>query len=280
MKRIRTIGLCFIAAFALSAFVATGAQAAKHTNMGPVVVSGEGGLAKLSSSALPAIECKKNSGTGAITGVTSNEEIVTFTECSTAGKKCGNIAAGTIKTDELTTTLGWIKAPTSVGVEFGPKTGTEDAAFECEGLKVKVTGTVIGHVSPLNSMEIHSTIALFGSSFKQEPTDLEGGTADPGADVLTAHIEGVGEAESLQENTDTTTNAAQKYKCKVKKGVETCKEAADPAEVRTTSGTPEYGRCRVSKKKGLYTDANCTVAEVPAKPGDFDGGFEWYPVPS
>jgi hypothetical protein len=276
MKRIRTVGLCLLAAFAVSgAALAGSAQAAKHTNTGPVKLTGSGGLAKLSSSALPAIECKKNSAVGALLTATTDEDTVVFTECETAGKKCGNVKAGTIETKLLETKLGWIKKPTEVGSEFLPKSGTSLAEFECEGIKVNVTGSVIGKVTPLNVMETHSTVALGGKSFKQEPTDLEDGSPD--SDVLTAHI-GAAEAESLQENTDTTSNLNQKFKCKIKKGVEKCSEAADPAEVGTVqSGTPEYGRCRASKKKGHYSDSNCTVKESPADP---DGNFEWAPIPT
>lgn len=270
MKRSSLVGLCIVAVFASSALLATSSQAARPVAKGPIETTGESGPFELSSSALPPTHCDRDFWLDPWYHVNESEDMAEFTSCEAGGKRCGNVALGTIKTSLLINRLGWInKEKPEVGVEYAPKMGSSVMEFECEGSKVNVTGAVIGSITPLNKMSTVSTVTLSGAGFKQVPSKFEGGPTR----VLTESIEKVGESEALLTDTVTFTNKEQV----VKKGKKVSK-LADPAEIGTVqSGTPELGRCRASKKKGNYKDPNCTERE---KSKDPDGRWEWFPVPS
>jgi hypothetical protein len=99
--------------------------------------------------------------------------------------------------------LGYIsKANKEVGVDLTAETGVLLAEFECEGIKVKVEGSVIGHYTPVNSFTKKSvnTFAINGEGF-QDVKNLEGGPKD----VLESTINGAGPFESGQQATASNT---------------------------------------------------------------------------
>ncbi len=124
--------------------------------------------------------------------------ISTFTGCVSLGKKCSSsgAAAGTIKTNALEGDLGYINAAEKrVGVDLKAEGGGELAAFDCEGLEIKVTGSVIGETSPVNTFTKSETSTFAVVSGLQKYKKLEG---EP-EDVLESEINGSGPFESGQE---------------------------------------------------------------------------------
>ena len=272
MRRMRVVGLCLVAVFALGAMLAASAQAKKSTPItGPFKVTSTTGEALLKAAVMGNVKCKHGEDVGEITGPKVGTDTVTFFECEGFGFKCHSEGepSGTIKTFLLDTELGWIsKAKGEVGIDLkSGEAGKEPylAEFDCEGLKAKVKGSVIGLLGPVNHMGITETQTFTGEGFVQEIQNLEG----MGKDTLITETSKTGsqELESAQNAVGTTTN--EEVEVKGKKGK--VEKKADPAEIDTVSGTPEYGRCQ-AKKNGKYADGNCQT-KVSKK-----GKYEWEPI--
>jgi hypothetical protein len=94
------------------------------------------------------VTCKSFLDEGTInTPTTENKVTSVFKTCESLKKKCASPGqkAGTIKTNNLAGELGYIsKSPLKVGVLLKPETGTVLAEFNCEGLEIETTGSVIG----------------------------------------------------------------------------------------------------------------------------------------
>jgi hypothetical protein len=162
MKRIRIVGLCLIAAFAISivaSSVASAAQPVFYTKAevgvasGAVPFTGTLGAAFLEGKSGTKITCTGGTAVGEVTGPTTTKgNVTTFTGCEVSSFKCESGATeGTIVTKVLEGTLGNVTA-TIAGVRLFPEAtgrGTELAAFSCAGgaIPVKVKGSVIGSLS-------------------------------------------------------------------------------------------------------------------------------------
>ncbi len=273
MKRIVIMGFVLIAAFAMSA---VSASAKEKPVTGPAPYTASSGLSKLSSEGLPEIECKKSTATGSLTSATGGNTVVTFSECETSGKKCGNVSAGTIKTKELNTEVGWInKAKGEAGVDFigvsGSGTKGSEAEFECEGIQIAVKGSVIGKEPKTNVMSTTGEVVLNGLGGKQEIQNFEGKPKD--TLITEANVAPGAEIPSAQNQSAVITYT----EIETKKGKKTIKQA-DPVELNTVNNpaTPEQGRC-VAAKKAKYSDSNCTV-EAPLKKGKATGKFEFVAI--
>ena len=279
MKRIKIVGLCLVAAFALSAIVASSALAAKHINKGPIVIHAVSGIAFLElEKGAGKVECKTSETTGEITSATGGTVVATFHGCETLGKVCASegAPAATIITKLLATETGYVGVGgTKVGGDFKPASGVYLAEFECPGspdIFNKVKGSVIGEITPANSMSTESKSILKESGGKQEFEKFDTGLKDTLISEVSSTGKGgpFGEFGGVQNVTSTVVNQPQE----VKKGKKT-EKFADPAMVKTGGAQPEYGRCR-TKAKGKFLDGNCT-SKVSGKQ---KGKFEFYPVPS
>jgi hypothetical protein len=161
MKRIRTAGLCLLAAFALSAAFAAVASA-EPVYLTKTVVP-EGSKIPLSATLGAAflegevsktkIECSAGTGTGEVTGPkTSKKSVTTFTGCKASGFPCNSAGdpEGTIKTVPLQGALNELGGG-KPGVRFFPEAtgrGGILAEFTCAGsIPVKVKGSVIGQAA-------------------------------------------------------------------------------------------------------------------------------------
>jgi len=269
MKRIATMALALVAIFALSAASAS----AKKAVTGPAPYTATSGLSKLSSKGIPEIECKTSSATGTLTSATKGNTIVSFHECETSGKKCGNVKAGEIVTKELITTVGWInKAKAEAGTDFigvaGEKVAGSEAEFECEGIQVKVKGSVIGKSPKTNEMSTTGEVVLVGKNGEQEIENFEGLPKD--TLITEANVAPGAEIPSAQNQSAVITYT------EVKAGK---KSVADPVELNTVNNpaTPEQGRCGKAKG-GKYSDANCSTLAVGKKGKPPKGKFEFVPI--
>jgi hypothetical protein len=162
---------------------------------------GKGGKATLHTPAVGGIvECKSFADKGKITSGKHEANVTsTFTACTSLGKKCTSpgAKAGSIVTKKLEGDLGYINAAKhEVGVDLKAEGGTILAEFNCEGLEIVVTGSVIGKITPTNtfSKSNTTTFKVNGEGF-QEDKKLEGQPND----VLESLINGSGPFESGQE---------------------------------------------------------------------------------
>ncbi len=199
MKRIRIVGLCLVAVFALSAVVAASASAelpeykacAKASPKGSgkfndkncsipskggvkeggyevaewnkakkLTFTGKNGESTLDSyipekeaefwtggTVVGKVVCKSGKSAGKITGPKTGTVTVEFKTCSSEGKKCTSTGAkpGTIKTNLLNTVIGYDASKEVVSLVEGGSEGTGlSASFNCEGLAIETTGSVLG----------------------------------------------------------------------------------------------------------------------------------------
>jgi hypothetical protein len=274
MKRIALAGLALITAFAITA---GSASAAKVVITGHAPFTASSGLSKLSSTEfLPEIECKTSTAVGQLTSATKGEVTVTFHECATEGKKCGNVSAGTIETKLLETNIGWInKAKGEVGVDFIGKTGEttkgSEAEFGCEGLNVAVKGSAIGRSTPDNVMATEGKVTLVGAKGNQEIEKFEGGVKDT---LLTEESLAPGLTLSSAQNQTATETFTP---IEGKKGTKTI-HTPDLVELNTVNNplTPEQGRCQKAKG-GKYKDTGCSEL-APEKKGKKTGKYEFVAI--
>jgi hypothetical protein len=275
MKRFAILGLALVAVFAMTAATAS---AKKSGIKGPAPFTATSGLSKLSSTEiLPEIECQKSKAVGALTSATKGEVTVTFEVCTDEGKKCGNVSAGTIKTNLLETTIGWIdKTKGQVGVSFIGKAGGEtgkgaEVEFQCEGVSFAVRGAAMGRSTPTNTVATTGKVTLVGSGGNQEIEKFEGG---PNQHLITESsllAVGVGVKSAQNQVGEETFTEIE-----TKKGKKTIK-SPDPIELNTTGAQPEQGRCQPAKK-AKYSDSSCTVLAPEPKPGKKTGTFEFNPI--
>lgn len=246
MRRMKMMGLCLVALFALTAVAVSSASAAepafyechkltakpytgKYTDKACTKEAtaeekaagkknkyelqegigakgkgfkGKGGAATLHTPAVAGeVVCKSFGDSGTITTPTTEGKVISeFKTCESLKKKCASpgAKAGTIKTNALKGTLGYInKAKKEVGVLLEPESGSVLAEFNCEGLEIVTTGSVIGRqTGDINTFSKSSTnvFKVNGEGF-QEVKNFEGGATH----VLESKINGSGPFESGQQ---------------------------------------------------------------------------------
>jgi len=231
----RILGVCLVAAFALSLVAVSSASASgpafwecakvaagagKYTNktcstegtgktakyelkegIGKAkVFKGTGKSATLHTPALSSeIKCTAFKDEGKLKTPTTEEKVLsTFSGCTTLGKKCASAGekAGDIKTFDLFGELGTISSGSGVGALLTAETGKYLAEFNCEGLAVKVEGGVIGEETPVNKFtKTEDSIFAITGSDQQAITSFTGGPKE----VLESTIGGQGPFESGQQ---------------------------------------------------------------------------------
>ncbi len=234
MKRMRIMGLCLVAVFSLAIVAASSASAtptyyecAKMTGGkyekgcgkeggkgGYALVpgrgknkafKGKGGAATLHTPAVGGeVKCATSKDEGFISAsFTGQEKVkVIFGKCTSLGKNCSSPGAkkGEIKTNPLEGALGYIsKTGPKVGVDLTGEGGKPSAEFNCEGLEIVTTGSVIGEITGgINtfSKESTDTFTVNGEGF-QSVKNFEGGPTQ----VLESTINGSGPFESGEQTT-------------------------------------------------------------------------------
>jgi hypothetical protein len=158
MKRIRIMGLCLVAAFAMSALVSAAASAEPVFLTKTVVaegvkipIAGTLGAAFLEGKSGSKITCTGGTSTGEVTGPqTSKKNVTTFTGCLTGEFKCESAgqAEGVIVTNALEAKLNGITAVLPGEKLFNEATGKGGtlAEFSCASgaIAVIVKGSLIG----------------------------------------------------------------------------------------------------------------------------------------
>jgi hypothetical protein len=186
MTRIRIIGLALVAVVALSAFASASAFAAPEFK-GEGAVAGTtftstSGAGKMEGT--ETIKCSASTSSGEITSATTvGKVVVTFTGCEDKGKKCkssSGAAAGEIKTVSLKGELGEVasaEAASGVGELLTPESGSKYVSIEsCTLFAVEVTGSVIGEVTPINTLSTEGKLIYTEASKKQTIKKFVGGS--------------------------------------------------------------------------------------------------------
>lgn len=146
------------------------------------VFKGTGGRAELEVHSVGGIICQSSSDSGKFSSPKEASDIaVTFKGCEYIDTKCESkgAKAGEIKTNTLKGELGYIDAAKDeVGVDLTPESGTYEAEFTCEPQEMRVRGSVIGLVGPVNEFTKTSTLTFEQAYGKQGITRFEGGLED------------------------------------------------------------------------------------------------------
>jgi hypothetical protein len=148
------------------------------------------------------IKCTSTTDEGKWTGP-KNAELtsIVFKGCEsvTLKAKCNSVGAvvGEIVNNPLEQALGFITKPTVVGVDLTPTVADAGilAKFECGGVEIFVTGSVVAPITAINTMSTASTTKFKGKVGKQEPEHLEGLPKD----TLETHIPLLGTVEQSAE---------------------------------------------------------------------------------
>src|SRR5450759_5071232 len=164
MKRIKMMGLCLVAAFALSAVgssVASAEEAPEFVTKAAVGTVAPNVEVK-GTQALPgklkgqtsgiSVECLTGNSTGWVTGPkTLANNVTIFHGCQVSGYPCQNgTESCVITTNKLAGTLGFV-AKEFPGIRYEPETGTETASsYRCVGavLCKSVTGLFASRSHP------------------------------------------------------------------------------------------------------------------------------------
>jgi hypothetical protein len=285
-KRITRIAFIVVAALALAVGFGATAQAAKHQNKGPIKFTAASTAgASFESEGAGDVTCTAETAAGEITSAVSGHETQIFTGCATEGKQCQSEgqSAGTIKTEELATEIGYInRANGEVGTDFKAASGEFLMKFDCPGtpdIYIAMKESVVGRVEPANVIATTSESSLKGALAKQEVERFEGAAKDtPLFEVSTKGQVGFEKGEFVSftgdENLHSIATNAEQEELKGAK----IKKIPDATKVITTGAHPEYARCRKTHG-GRWKNTACTE-KATEKNGQFKGRYELFPVPS
>jgi hypothetical protein len=172
--RIRTVVLAIIstlALFAVGALAASAAELEQVPAKGTFTVKSEGGTFETHSK--EKVSCKKDSGSGELTGAKTDKSTVTFEECTgPLGVKCtsSGAKAGTIVT-EINSELVWLsKASKLAGEKLAL---AKEVTIACSFIKLTVKGSTLCPVEPVNTKTTALKINCKQSAGKQEFTEFE-----------------------------------------------------------------------------------------------------------
>lgn len=278
MRCIRIVGPCLVAALALAGLFSSSAMAKKLPPItGPIVQNG-GGEIYIHPEPTPGQEegvfchhvqysIRWGVPAGHVTAV--SEDVIFFTECFY--EPSGNPAPDFT---ELTGhDISWWSSAT--GEAEDELTGRSEVTF-AEAGKGIVEGGWVSQLTPLNTMTTTFRLTAEVEKGKQVP--------EPKTALLTEYPESKPgkKYNTLIEGKVVLTNAKVAEKIKGKKGKEETIEREDPTEIHylgKEDETPDYGRCQ-TKKKGHYSDPNCTMEAFKEKKGTkkYDGKYEFEPA--
>ncbi len=195
MTRIRTVAGSLGTAVLLSLLVATAATAALPEFSGPFpkVFTSKGSKISVETASRIKATCSAATNTGEVTGPNTGTVEIRLTGCGVSTFKCTSAGAaeGEIVTNTLIATLGYLNAAKKeVGLDnSAPPASGQFAEFSCAGVKVVVTGSVIGKVAPVNKLVKASKpfkVKFKQSKGKQKQTKFETGEED----VLSGSVNG------------------------------------------------------------------------------------------
>jgi hypothetical protein len=125
------------------------------------------------------ITCTSDTDAGQYTGATTDSEIIRFSGCKDGSLTCTSpgAVAGEIVTSVLASELGLIKPPNDAGVSLAAL-GGPFAEFECGGLVVVISGSVIANATPINKMTSTFKESFTSAHGLQKPESFDGQAKD------------------------------------------------------------------------------------------------------
>ena len=188
MTRARTLGLCCMVVFAVSATLTASASAVLPEFVGPFPTpfTAKSGATTLETVKKATITCATDTAIGEVSGPKSGVETITFSGCElvTLSIPCNSVGLppGEIVTAPLLMTLGYISGPKKeAGIDLSTATGGPLMTFLCGPLRVLVDGSVIGKITPVNKLvkpPAHFMLKFVQAAGKQKPPKFEGGPID------------------------------------------------------------------------------------------------------
>lgn len=193
MKHLKGLGLMALAAVvAMAIFGAATASASEpkaepEGGTFPVTFTGSGGTGVLEvtpeSGKVRTVHCTGNTSSGEISSANTAKNIkVDFSGCTTTGPfgngwtcTTSGATSGHIVTNSLHGTLVYLTAGSnSTGILLKPESGTTFATFTCKGVLLSetmtVTGTVVGKLTPINTLTNSFTLTFSQKEGHQEPS--------------------------------------------------------------------------------------------------------------
>jgi hypothetical protein len=148
------------------------------------------------------ILCLSLAAKGEITGAKVATATLTLKGCGGFEAKCttAGAATGEIKTAELEGKPAYINNQLGVGVDLQAKGGGNFAEFACGAETVKIRGSVIGAITPVNVPTSAFYLNLTGAGGVQNPTEYENEKAEKVKDIL--ETEGTGPKPFAFEQTE------------------------------------------------------------------------------
>lgn len=241
MTRLRVVGACLVAAFAVGAIGVASAAAQEAPEMGRCLAhaggkytndlcttlakgkkvgkyewepgavknkfSGVGGAATLETVNKVKVTCKAETSHGEFTSAkTVGNVAVTFTGCEALEFLCKTTGAaeGEIAVNLLSGTLRWETATKSkVAIDLIPQTGELFVEFNCGPIPVAVRGSVMTNI-PANKIETVFEEKFTAKSGKQKPEYYYTATGEKVKDVLFSKIGGSAPLEQAGQNVTNT----------------------------------------------------------------------------
>ena len=203
--RIGTVILALIAVFAMSAVAASAAELEQSPSSGKFKVESKGGSFETTKGEV--IKCSSVKGEGELTGAKTSKSKVSFegckakeiieVSCSTKGAKSGVIET------EITSELVWLnKSKKEAGEDL---VLTKELEITCSIVKIKVKGSTICPVSPVNTKTTKIELTCKQSKGKQEFTEYENEKGEKKKDITESSKSGGAFVESGLESTETLT---------------------------------------------------------------------------
>jgi len=157
MKRMRVMGLCLVAVFAVGAATAASASALpEFTGPFPKAFTSTSKASLFETVGANKTKCSADTNSGAITGPQSGEIKIVFTGCKLGKTPCNTLGVppGTIATSLLSMRIGYInKAKKEVGADLVEPAGLPILEYGCgSSVFVHVVGSVIGRITPINKL--------------------------------------------------------------------------------------------------------------------------------
>jgi len=187
MTSMRTLGLSMITTIAVCAGVAASASAALPEFVpSPAPFTVKSGATTMETTSKAKIVCAADTGVGEVMGPKTGTAQLVLTGCEfvTLSLPCMSVGRppGEVVTASLLMTLGYINTPKKeVGIDLSTATGGPLMEFVCGALRVLVSGSVIGKITPVNKLVAppgHFILKFTQAAGKQKPPKFELGPID------------------------------------------------------------------------------------------------------
>jgi len=148
----------------------------------PIPFKSKEGATSFTSVGLGTVDCKASMDIGEITGPKTDKEELSFKGCTLGGQKCTQNGVAIIKTQPLSSVIGYADAGTKeVGDDLYNPAGRLLVELECGEELMQVEVSVIGLIMPIKTLTKNYSVAFSaaaGRPGEQNSLKLEGGPPD------------------------------------------------------------------------------------------------------